>query len=377
MYLKFSAGSIRRFSQRAGVLFLTLTAVSLAWAARCPAQDERGIAVDSTASVVHLGSIDSFDITEGGKSAARLLLEAIKDGNQKAAAEASRMYGEMIPRENFGGEYTALQWFCDYLAAPEDERKNMLSDPMSAEFFAFLGGNNYELLREFLCRKYRLEQFGDENTFHGVRREAFLQDYVLFNNPRREVWEKSSKFVDALQLQEGNTVVDVGCGPGYYSMLFAKKVGDTGKVYAIDMNEVHVTYLADLVKRLGLKNVTVARSSLESIGSLKSAADVVWACSLYHIMYVLASQSEFETFIESIKQTLKPSGRLVIVDNALVKDKDLPYHGPYIAKELIIEQLAYCGFKLVATHQFIPQRYMLVFEMQEDVKSAMLSARPH
>jgi hypothetical protein len=45
-----------------------------------------------------------------------------------------------------------------------------------------------------------------------------------------------------------------------------------------------------------------------------------------------------------------------------VEDQTLPYHGPYIAQKLIIGQLRHYGFRLVATHQFIPQRYMLVFQ---------------
>ena len=169
-------------------------------------------------------------------------------------------------------------------------------------------------------------------------------------------------------LQPGDTVVDVGCGPGYYSLHFARKVGNEGKVYAIDMNEVHITYLADLVKRLGLNNVEVSRSSLDSIGALKSSADVVWACSLYHIMYVLATEGEMDGFIESIKNVLKPDGRFVVVDNALVDNAEMPYHGPYIAKELITAQLGFYGFELVESHQFIPQRYMLVFKMKKSPK---------
>lgn len=329
------------------------------------AEPQQGVWVDSAASLVHLGSIDSFDTTEGGIAAAKLLMEAVQTGNKQAAAKASSMYEGMIPHENFGGEYTALQWFCDYLTTDEARQKEMLADPMAAEFFAFIGGNNYELLQEFLRRKYRLEKIGDETTFQGVRREAFLQDYVLFNNPRRESWEQSSKFIEALKLQPGNTVVDVGSGPGYYSVLFGRKVGPGGRVYALDMNEVHTTYLTDLVGRLGLNNITVSRSALDSIGALKSSADVVWACSLYHIMYVLATEAEMDGFIDSIKKTLKPDGRFVVVDNALVTDANLPYHGPYIAKELVTAQLEHYGFELAETHQFIPQRYMLVFRMKK------------
>jgi ubiquinone/menaquinone biosynthesis C-methylase UbiE len=338
---------------------LALLAGALANAAW--ADDGPGVWVDSTASLVHLGSIDSFDTTEGGITAAKLLLDAIRDGDREAAQKAAAIYKGLIPNENFGGEYTALQWFCNLLTTPEADRKPLLADPLTAEYFAFLGGNNFELLQEFLVRKYRLGKIGDENTFEAVRREAFLQDYILFNNPRRESWEQSSKFIGALGLKPGDRVVDVGCGPGYFTFAFADKVGPDGHVHALDINEVHVKYLQDLVRRSGLKNVSVTKSKLDDIGPVTNA-DVVWMCSLYHIMYVLASQEELGNFLASISKVLKPDGRLVILDNALVTDSTLPYHGPYIAKELIIEQLRYYGFRLVETQQFIPQRYMLVFQ---------------
>jgi hypothetical protein len=52
----------------------------------------------------------------------------------------------------------------------------------------------------------------------------------------------------------------------------------------------------------------------------------------------------------------------VIVDNAVVQNGQLPYHGPHIAKELVIGQLYYYGFDLTEQYQFIPQRYVLVFK---------------
>ncbi len=340
------------------------------------ARGEPGIWVDSRASLVHLGSIDSFDTTEGGITAARLLLDAVRTGDKEAAEKASAIYESLIPNENFGGEYTALQWFSNIISVPEAERQAMLTDPLTSEYYSFLGGNNYELLQEFLLRKYHLGKLGDENTFEAVRREAFLQDYVLFNNPRREAWEQSSKFLAALKLKPGDSVADVGCGPGFYTFAFAKQVGAEGHVYALDINEVHVKYLRDLARRSGLKNVEVSSSALDNIG-LKTQVDLVWTCSLYHIMYVLASEDELTGFLGSIKKALKPGGRFVVVDNALVADSNLPYHGPYIAKELIIGQLAKYGFRLVDTQQFIPQRYMLVFQAdQTEVANADQGAPP-
>ena len=85
-------------------------------------------------------------------------------------------------------------------------------------------------------------------------------------------------------------------------------------------------------------------------------------CSLYHIIYATATEEVKDRFIDSIKKALKPDGQFVVVDNAIVPSGKLPYHGPHIAKELIIGQLYYYGFDLIEQYQFIPQRYVLVFK---------------
>jgi hypothetical protein len=85
-------------------------------------------------------------------------------------------------------------------------------------------------------------------------------------------------------------------------------------------------------------------------------------CSLYHIIYTTSTEEVKDRFVDSLKDALRPGGRLVIVDNAVVQNGQLPYHGPHIAKELVIGQLYYYGFDLTEQYQFIPQRYVLVFK---------------
>jgi SAM-dependent methyltransferase len=92
--------------------------------------------------------------------------------------------------------------------------------------------------------------------------------------------------------------------------------------------------------------------------------DVAFMCSLYHIIYIVYREGARENFLASIKSALKPDGRLVIVDNSVVESADRPYHGPYIAKELIVAQLKYYGFRLEDSFQPVNQRYVLTFRLQ-------------
>lgn len=320
------------------------------------------IEVNSKHSLIHIGSLDSFDITEGGKTAAKCILDYFTTNDDIYLKRAIDIYDEIIPNENFGGEYTALQWICRLLIAPPKHRDEFLSHPMVESWFDYLSKDDFKQLKEYLNMKYHFINISqnDDLSRENLR---FLEDFILFNNPDRERWEKTSENLYRLNAQKGFTIADVGSGPGYFSFKFADIVGETGKVYAIETNPLHLDYLNEYIKKYSIKNVEIINSGLESIGLHPSVkVDMVYMCSLYHVIYAALTEDERMKFINSTINCLKEDGRLVIVDNDLVKDTDLPYHGPYIDRSLIISQLWYHGLELVENFQFTPQRYVLVFE---------------
>ena len=324
------------------------------------------INVTSKSSLIHLGSLDSFDVTQGGKEAARSVLDFLEKGDRAAAKNAITIYSRIIPDENFGGEYTALQWLMECQLAPEQVRnEEFLADPFVRSFHDFLAENNWKHFREFIRSKYHLDEIpGAKPDPEASTRSRFMEDFILFANPRREAWEKTSKMIAALDLKPGEKVADIGSGPGYFSFQFAKLVGPTGKVFAIDNNNDHLVYLKKVIGDLHVPNVVPVMPREGNIG-VPEKVDHVYMCSLYHNLYAIMTDEERSEMIDSVKSIMNPGARFVLADNGPVEGK-LPYHGPYIARELIINQFRHMGFDLVGTHQFIPQRYVLIFKMRAD-----------
>lgn len=318
-------------------------------------------------SLIHLGSLDSFDITEGGKKAARLILEYLENenkNNKNKLKKAIEIYESIIPNENFGGEYTALEWLCKYFLADESERKELTTQPMVDSFRNMMTENHYDNLITYLKYKYHIVEYGPGDNTEIKARMRFLEDYILFNNPDRERWETTRENLEKFNLKKGMHIADVGCGPGYYTFRFANVVGNEGKVYAIETNPRHLDYLCRYVSDYEIKNVEIVESSFEGIGLSKDIkVDLVYICSLYHNVYAAFTDAERDSFVGSIRHALNENGRLIIVDNDLVTEEELPYHGPYVNKNMLISQLWYYGFKLTDTFQFTPQRYVLLFDM--------------
>lgn len=331
---------------------------------------------NSKMSIVHVGGNDTFAITPDGRQAGKFLFEALTGNDKESARQAIAVWQRIIPTENYGGEYTALQWFAQYFVADRTEREKMVADPLVMEFFQLFADKNYDVLKEYLKRKYHTQDIGDEETYSGQTRKAWLEDVILFNNPRREEWESTSRFLEFIDIKPGQAVVDVGAGPGYYTFRFAKKLGPTGKVYAIDTVRDHLKYIDKTARRTGIRNVEIVHTDGRTLGLAQKKVDAVFMCSLYHNIYAMSTERERTELIESIAKALNDDGVLYLLDNGLVAPGTLPYHGPYIAKELVIGQLHAYGFELIADQQPIPQRFLLAFKKRKGVPAERPSARP-
>ena len=187
---------------------------------------------------------------------------------------------------------------------------------------------------------------------------------MTFNNPNRYLWEKTDDMLDYLNIKEGEMIADIGCGSGYFSYRFARKVGETGRIYATETNEDALEYLKKLVDKNNL-NITPLVGRLNDACLPENSVDTIFMCSMYHAVYIANLEFVKDEFIESLKKALKPGGRLIIVDNDITAKGAPSYFGPGIAKELIIAQLKYYGLELVESRQFVPQRYILTFRKEQ------------
>ena len=322
------------------------------------------VPVSTRASITHLGSLDSFDITSGGKKCAGLILKYLESDRKdvRPLLKAISLYEKLIPSENFGGEYTALQWLCRLWTTNDEAREELLSHPMVHAFYSLLSANDFADLKMYLNLKYHFRE-REKDDIAAKDRLRFLEDFILFNNPDRERWEKTCQNMEQFRIRPGDHVADVGSGSGYFTFKFADIVGEQGKVYAIETNPLHLDFLNRYISDYQVNNVEVVTSSFSGIGlNPDTKVDVVFMCSLYHNVYSAFTDYERDQFVLSIRNALREGGRLIIVDNDLVPEDDIPYHGPYICKDLVRAQLWYYGFRMTESYQFTPQRYVLVFD---------------
>lgn len=335
-------------------------------------KNEKTLNIVNQKSVVHIGSLDSYDITDRGIDAANYVYDFMGGGDRSLAEIAIKKYDELIPSENFGGEYSALQWLCEAKIASFEERTEKLKDPLTNSFYHYLTDDSCKVLRYYLLHKYKLgndsirmlsdsllEKTGEVGRTH----RSYLEDYILALNPKRPEWEKTQTIINGLGNLAGKKVADIGSGSGFFTDKFSKLVGNKGRVYALELKDEHIERLNDYITQTDKQNVTIIKGK-EEVLELPEPVDMMFMCSLYHIMYGVISDSDRDTYLKSLVKCLKPNGELIIVDNGPVDDDTLPYHGPYISRDLIEYQLSFYGFELIDYIQVIPQRYMLKFKLR-------------
>ena len=116
------------------------------------------------------------------------------------------------------------------------------------------------------------------------------------------------KRVERFEIKPGLTVVDYGCGPGRYTIRFAKLVGEPGKVFAVDIHKLAIEAVKKKIERYGLKNITPVLADGYRSGLPDNTADLVCAIDMFHM---ISNTSEFLT---ELRRIIKNDGILIIDD---------------------------------------------------------------
>ena len=173
-----------------------------------------------------------------------------------------------------------------------------------------------------------------------------------FDDPSRDAWQKPEQVLDTLTLDRNALVADIGAGTGYFSVRLAKRVPE-GKVFAIDVEPDMLRYLSERARREHLNNVIPVVANQES-ANIPEPVDLIMIVDTYHHI------DDRLAYFTKLKKSLRPQGRLAIVDFKLDSPEGPP-PAHRISAEKVTEELKAAGYSLIAAHSFLPRQYFLVF----------------
>jgi ubiquinone/menaquinone biosynthesis C-methylase UbiE len=124
----------------------------------------------------------------------------------------------------------------------------------------------------------------------------------------RDGWQKPQAVIAVLQLDPGDRVADLGAGGGYFTFRLADAVGNTGRVYAVDVDDDMIEYLNERVAEEKRDNVEVVRAEYGDPRLPADGVDLIFSVNTYHHI------EDRPAYFRNARKYLKPGGRIAIID---------------------------------------------------------------
>lgn len=194
---------------------------------------------------------------------------------------------------------------------------------------------------------------------HHHRRPADIQAYLShLDRPERDEYQQPARVVEALGLEPGMAVADLGSGSGYFTRRFVEALNGTGTVYAIDVEREMLDYVrASLEGRPDAAVVTFLLAKPDDPGLPPASVDLVFVCNVAHHI------EDRPAYFARLSSALKPGGRIVIIDfyhDHRSGDVGFPRRH-LVPRETVLAEMGQAGYRLVAEHDFLTRQYFLEF----------------
>jgi ubiquinone/menaquinone biosynthesis C-methylase UbiE len=186
--------------------------------------------------------------------------------------------------------------------------------------------------------------------------EPYKGDLAIFEGADRAQKLQVERVMDLLGIKRGSRVADIGAGSGWFTVRSARRVGNEGVVYAVEINPQYLRHIKRRAKREKLVNIRTVLGKADDPLLPRTSIDAVLLLKTYHEI------AQPIAFLRHLRPALRPGARLGIIDRG-GKGSD---HG--LDAEVVVKEAAQAGFTLVAQHDFVKSDsvdYFLIFQARE------------
>jgi precorrin-6B methylase 2 len=173
--------------------------------------------------------------------------------------------------------------------------------------------------------------------------------------PEREQEERPDLLLGALKLKPGEVAADIGAGTGYYTRELAKLVGQSGTVYAVDIQQEMLDLLTNKLAELNIRNVKPILGTVSDPKLPPASVGLVLMVDVYH---------EFDhphEMMEALVRALKPRGRVVLVEFRK-EDPEVPIKPLHKMTEAQVRQeMSGHALEWIETIETLPRQHIIIF----------------
>ncbi len=205
----------------------------------------------------------------------------------------------------------------------------------------------------------------DESVKPGIN-EKFLDPNLKpeewserFETESREVFDRRVEILENVGLKPGMVVADIGAGTGLFTLPFAQAVGETGKVYAVDIAKNFLAHIRARATQAKAPNIEPVLCTEKSVELPENSIDLAFICDTYH-------HFEFpQATLASLKKALKPGGELVLIDFKRIEGESSDWTLGHVraGQEVFEKEVTDAGFeKIRETTGLLTENYVVRFK---------------
>ncbi len=182
--------------------------------------------------------------------------------------------------------------------------------------------------------------------------EPYTGDLSIFDSPGRDERLQINRVMKILGVSPGKVVADIGAGSGWYTVRAAKRVTETGVVYAVEINPEAIRYINQRIQKEHLHNVKTILSKPDDPLLPANKIDSVLLLKTYHEV------AEPVTLLRSLRASLRAGAKVGVID----RNGNGENHG--VASDVVIREASQAGYTLQEQYDFVKadgMDYFLVF----------------
>jgi ubiquinone/menaquinone biosynthesis C-methylase UbiE len=169
----------------------------------------------------------------------------------------------------------------------------------------------------------------------------YTGDLSVFDSAGREERLQINRVMDILEITPGKTVADIGAGSGWFTVRAARRVTETGSVYAVDINPEATRYVDNRAKKEGLHNVKTILSKSDDPQLPANKIDSVLLLKTYHEV------ARPVDLLRNLRGALRPGAKVGIID----RNGNGENHG--VARDVVIKEASEAGYVVLSQYDFV------------------------
>jgi len=177
----------------------------------------------------------------------------------------------------------------------------------------------------------------------------------VLNREAASIKSKPEEIIERLQIREGQIIADIGSGGGFFTLAFSRKVGKTGRIYAVDIKMNYLDFIRRQSQREGLDNIIFTLSGEDEMNLPVAGVDLVFARNVFHHL------PEPESYFANLKKYVKPGGRVAVIEHKKKGFDFVSLFGHHTSEEAIVRTMEKAGYFVEVIFEFLPDQTFTLF----------------